>query len=149
LLLFARSSTNVVALHQEHAERIQRNAAGRDGLDATDLGLLLQNQNPVKRLTSGPERRTEQPITAGGKVRYEERVPWWTDYGGTFCLFGHYGLADGTPRGNRSAFCVDFGAGNRWRERHEGKRHGFAWKLAAFRYPERELVFDEGERRSV
>lgn len=79
----------------------------------------------------------------------QRRVPWWNDYNGPFCVFGHYSISDGLPRGNSSAFCVDFGVGQRWKERRVGKTSGFSSKLAALRFPEREIVFDEGEVRKL
>ena len=103
-----------------------------------------QNKNPVKLLSSGPEERTDKPIHASGKTRNERRVKWWTGYDGTFCVFGHYSIPGGQPRGKSSTFCVDYGVGKRWTERREGKTAEFKLRLAAFRWPERVVVFDEG-----
>ena len=108
-----------------------------------DKRLMYQNRNPVKKLTSGPEERTDVPEMKDGKLHYERRVHWWEDYRGTFCVFGHYSIPEGKARGNGSTFCADFGIGKRWNERREGKTRGFSCKLAAFRFPERVVMFDE------
>ena len=142
----ARESSGVVTLYKEQHKLIEGSFPDLE-LDDIDQGLKHQNQNPVKLLSSGPEERTDKPIHASGKVRNERRVQWWNDYGGAFCIFGHYSISDGEPRGNGSSFCVDYGVGKRWTERRSGKTDGFKLKLAAFRWPERVVVFDEGERK--
>jgi hypothetical protein len=139
----ARQSNDVVGLYEHHHGLIEQSFPGLD-LDEIDRGLEHQNRNPVKRLTSGPEERSDVPIHSGGKIRNERRVHWWNDYSGPFCAFGHYSLSDEQPRGGRSAFCVDYGVGQRWTERRAGKANGFAHKLAAAQFPEKQVVFDEG-----
>src|SRR5436305_10079241 len=82
--------------------------------------LELQNRNPVKVLTSGRERRVAVPFEASGKLRYEERVPWWNEYADPeVCVFGHYGAPPGEPHGQGRAVCIDYGVGKRHRERLE------------------------------
>ena len=85
------------------------------------------------------------------------RVPWWREYEGPMVVVGHYWRSrDGRPHGSRGpdlfagepatdplgrghVMCVDYAVGYRARERHQGVAHrGF---LAAYRWPERELVF--------
>jgi len=144
----ARESSDAVALYNDHHELIESSFPGLD-FDDIDKGLTHQNKNPVKRLTSGPEERIEKPIEASGKIRYEKRVHWWNDYNGAFCVFGHYSIPDGDPRGSESAFCVDYGVGKRWTERRNDKSSGFKLKLAALRWPERVVVFDEGAKKSA
>ena len=129
--------------------------------DATGEKLARQNGNPVKVLTSGPERRVAVPFHAGGKVRHEGRVPWWDRYADeAWCVFGHYwrrrlaGDADEdhlfddsrpyAPLGNGRALCIDYSAGKRWRERARGGAGPFQTWLAALRWPERLLFFDQG-----
>lgn len=46
----------------------------------------------------------------------------------------------------QNVFCVDFSIGRRFREKELGKQPGSRSKLGALRWPERELVFDTGER---
>jgi hypothetical protein len=149
VLSFARAASNVVSLYHEHTDRIELDALGGPQLDDIDKGLLHQNNNPVKLLSSGPEERTDKPIEAGGKIRNERRVQWWNGYQDTFCVFGHYSIPDGQPRGNGSAFCVDFGVGKRWTERRSGATSRFSWKLAAVRFPEKVVYFDDGEKQQV
>jgi hypothetical protein len=129
-----------------------------------------QNGNPVRVLTSGVETVTRHPFYAGGKWRFVEREKWWRRYEGPVpVIFGHYwrwwnprssaDLSKDEPylfegddpagwqknrAGREVAFCVDFSAGVRYRERKAGRRQGFEGRLAALRWPERTLVFDEG-----
>jgi len=130
---------------------------------------MYQNENPVRVLTSGLEQPVATPFYAGGKWRMVERVPWWKDYRDAVpVLMGHYwrfvdaavreqlskgeedlfvGLKPnefGGPR--RNVFCVDFSVGGRYKERLQGGSSPWGARLAAVRWPERELVFDEGER---
>ena len=148
MIQFAKKSDDAVALYNEHHELIEDSFPGLD-LDDIDKGLQHQNKNPVKKLTSGPEERVEKPVEASGKTRYEKRVHCGNDYHGAFCVFGHYSIPDGDPRGGEAAFCVDYGVGKRWVERRAGKTSNFDLKLAALRWPERDVVFDEGGRKTV
>ena len=45
---------------------------------------------------------------------------------------------------NSNVFCIDFSAGGRWTERKAGTTVGHDFKLAALRWPERVLQFDDG-----
>ncbi len=136
------------------------------GIDPVERTLALQNENPVKLITSGPENKAPAPFFAGGKMRQESRHPWWQTYKGPFVVFGHYwripisgiqkddGLFNNAPLhstlGRGDAMCIDYSVGGRWFDRREGRPTGpFAGRLAALRWPERELVFDNGERRSL
>jgi hypothetical protein len=145
MVSFARCSSNAVSLYHEHADRIAHGIRSHGNLDSIDKVLRHQNSNPVKVLTSGPEERVEQPIEAGGRLRYERRLEWWHTYQGVLCVFGHYGIPVGSSRGNGSAWCADFGVGKRWTERIAGRSADFKWRLAALRFPELEVVFDDGE----
>jgi hypothetical protein len=72
-------------------------------------------------------------------------VFWWKQYrAAPFCVFGHYSLPNGESRGHESAFCVDFGVGKRWTQRRAANRVDGPWRLAAIRFPERLVVFDDG-----
>jgi hypothetical protein len=128
-----------------------------------------QMMNPLKVLTSGVERRGRTPFYSGGKWRFSERVAWWDDYADAVpVVVGHYwrrvhemdrvtlgkgdaDLFDGVSPyawhgklGN--VFCVDFSVGGRWTERKDGKKlHGKNFRLAALRWPENILQFDDGE----
>jgi Calcineurin-like phosphoesterase len=146
-------------------ERLRKGVA-----DPTGRKLALQDWNPVKVLTSGLERRAARPFEASGKVRNEERVPWWDPYGDEpWCVFGHYGrtrLAGepqrDQPRSERDhpfddsrpyaalgkggrAVCIDYSAARRWQERPPfGGGPPYRTALAALRWPERWLYFDTG-----
>lgn len=123
--------------------------------------------NPLKVLTTGVERECRTPFYAGGKWRFVERVAWWDEYADdTAVIVGHYwrrllpgdAAAHGaqaenlfghtTPlswhglRGN--VFCVDYSVGGRWVARLNGEDPQRRFKLAAMRWPERTLVFDDG-----
>lgn len=129
----------------------------------------FQMSNPVRVLTSGVERLASATFFASGKWRMVNRVAWWHDYQDDVpVLFGHYwrwaspgssalysrgerdlftGVALNAWVGPRSnAFCVDFSVGVRYRERPRTAGKPYRGRLGAVRWPERELVFDDGER---
>ncbi|WP_269500098.1 metallophosphoesterase [Castellaniella sp. S9] len=134
-----------------------------------DYEMLEQRLNPVKRLTSGIEERSTTPFYSGNRWRYSDRTAWWNDYEGTQpVVIGHYWrmfdlpprakasryslLFDGVAptawhgRGQR-VFCVDYSAGARWRERKaNGSAGRTRFRLAALLWPERCLVYDNGDR---
>lgn len=129
-------------------------------LDPTGRELARQNFNPIKLLTSGPEKRLDTPIDTGGKIRYEGRLSWWTEYRDTpIVAFGHYSrralpwdgprdtvFDDERPQrglGNGRAVCVDFSVTRRWEERR--RKVPFRTALAALRLPEERLYFDNAE----
>jgi hypothetical protein len=126
-----------------------------------------QMGNPLRVLTSGGERTAASPLYAGGQWRMVERVPWWKTYASpTPVIFGHYWrwwnpaahailskgevplFADVAPADwlptqlGDHAFCVDYSVGARYAERREKPAGPFEGRLAAMRWPERELVFD-------
>lgn len=128
-----------------------------------------QMKNPVRVLTSGVARLAQQTFYASGKWRMVNRVPWWSDYlDPTPVIFGHYwrwatvdgaalysrgeqdlfaGIATNAWLGPRqNAFCADFSVGVRYRERPRAPGTPWRGRLGAVRWPERELVFDDGER---
>lgn len=128
-----------------------------------------QTMNPLKVLTSGLEQPCERPFYAGGKWRFVERLPWWRHYHDNVpVVVGHYwrrvrpvarnlqasGYLDifegATPEAwlgpTGQVYCVDFSVGGRWIERRAGDPVGREFKLAALRWPEAELLFDDGSR---
>ncbi len=131
---------------------------------------LVQMGNPVRILTSGVERQTTEPFWATGKWRMCERVKWWDEYTDDVpVIVGHYwrcagdksdDVSDGKPNlfdGSAShewvgkqhnVFCVDFSVGGRYRERERGVT-SFTTRLGAVRWPERELVLDDGSVQSM
>jgi hypothetical protein len=126
-----------------------------------------QMLNPLRVLTSGVERCAEAPFYTNGQWRFARRVPWWDGYVDDIpVVIGHFwrqflpldrkgpGKADADlfdgiaptswlgPKGR--VYCVDFSVGGRYRERLSGGER--STRLAALRWPERELVLDDGER---
>ena len=125
-----------------------------------------QSDHPIKALTSGLE--VPVPFSdiffVGGKWRFVRRDAWWERYDGApAVVVGHYwrrrlgasvpGKPDAWetprwtdwtgPRGN--VFCVDYSVGRRFVERDQGRTADFDGGLAALRWPERVLVFDDRE----
>lgn len=145
-----------------HRRRIKQSLPG--DVDPTERTLALQNRNPMRLITSGPEVRAAAEFFAGGRVRRETRHPWWEEYASkSWVVFGHYwriavagvrrdeGFLSRhplhTPLGSGRAMCIDYSVGARWFDRSQGRSAGpFTGRLAALRWPERELVFDDGER---
>jgi hypothetical protein len=132
---------------------------------------LYQMGNPLRVVTSGPERLADQPFFASGKWRMLDRVKWWDDYADpTPVIFGHYwrwpiagdfgvfgqwkrdlfaGLgARDWCNAQGTAFCVDFSIGARFHER-ANKVPQFTTRLGAVRWPEQELVLENRERSTL
>ena len=142
-----RRHTDAAELYRDHRARIDQELSGRGELDQVDINLVCQNENPVRMITSGPEERAAEKHFAGGRWREEQRVRWWESSGdGPACVFGHYSMPVDEPHAFGSAFCVDYGVGRRAREREEVGDDGpfVTTRLAALRWPEREMVFDDG-----
>ncbi len=131
-----------------------------------------QMMNPLKVLTSGVERTGSVPFFSGGRWRFAERVAWWDDYADPVpVVVGHYwrrvqeidrmtvgkgdadlfhGISPFAWHGKlNNVFCVDFSVGGRWSERKDGKNAGNHFRLAALRWPEKTLQFDDGESVST
>lgn len=137
-----------------------------------DIGIYEANKqslNPVRRITSGLERASSAPFFATGKWRFADRVRWWNEYADdTAVVFGHYWRLASTERvkgkpdllaeytmgdwhgPKKNLYCVDFSVGARFRERRDRAKHGrpaeapFVGRLAAVRWPERCVMFDDG-----
>ncbi len=141
----AEGADDVINLYKEHCKRIATQHTDSE-LDEIDRGLDHQNLNPVMILCSGKERRVQKPFISSGKLRYEQRVPWWDDYkADQFCVFGHYSFFKGGSNSSGNAICIDYAVAKRWMERNASNfNHTFKSKLAALRYPEMTLVFDDG-----
>ena len=146
MIKLAKEATEVAVLYEDYRKKIEGSFSQID-VDPTDKELKHQNENPVKLLTSGPEEPSAEPVVVGGKKRHLKRVEWWKTYHDTFCVFGHYSIIDGQPRGNGSSFCIDYGVSRRWTERRKGISSGFTFKLAALQWPDMQIVFDDGDRR--
>ena len=151
MIAIVRKSGDVVALHDQYAAEIEACHHDNPPDKADPRRLEIQNSNPVKVLTSGKERHTDKAFMASGKERQEERVKWWESYNGDpFCVFGHYSLYREKRDAFINALCVDYAVAKRWEERKQpnfnGQHHGM---LAAFRWPERVVVFDNGDQDKV
>lgn len=137
-----------------------------------DLGRydeIKQTMNPVRVLTSGPERLAKEPFFANGRWRMCDRVTWWDEYTDDVpVIVGHYwrvadhdgdpdkgSVSSGKPNlfaehaphawvgARKNVFCVDFSIGGRHKERLRGDTT-FRTNLAAVRWPERQLMFADG-----
>ncbi len=150
MIELARAASSAEALHEEHRLRIDGKHQRRAENDAVTRELEHQNLNPVKLLTSGPEEPASKPKHSGGSLRRTQRSTWWLNRNPSesepekVCIFGHYALPRGAERASRDAYCIDYGVGKRALERLAG-RHVFESRLAAFRWPERQIVFDDGD----
>ena len=130
---------------------------------------LQQLNNPVRIITSGIERAAQKPFFASGKWRMADRIPWWDEYDDAIpVIIGHYwrwptpAARDSYSRGEpdlfvkhkshhwfglrHNVFCVDFAVGARYKERVSEPTPQFECRLASVRWPERELVFDDGRQ---
>jgi hypothetical protein len=141
---------DVVATYHGWAARIDADLEQRGIALPVEQEQAHQNNNPVKLVTSGPEKSAPRPFWSGGRERLLDRVPWWERYSeGPLVVFGHYGMQERFSQddssalpGSARAVCIDFGVGKRWRERLTvGENGPFRTRLAAYRFPERELVF--------
>ena len=114
----------------------------------------------MRVLTCGAEVPSAAPFYAGGRWRFVERQAWWDDYrDDTAVVIGHYWRrwrGDTNPLfpfpphhwhgARRNVFCCDFAVGARWRDRATGTApEQSPYRLAALRWPERTLLFDNGE----
>ena len=171
---WAESSDVAAAAQQEYRQWEKQLADENTSVPLlTAVGRMdehFQMSNPVRVLTSGVERLARETFYASGKWRMVDRVAWWHDYQDDIpVLFGHYwrwaspDSAQLYSRGERdlfagvsptqwvgprhTAYCVDFSVGVRYRERPLAPGQPFRGRLAAVRWPERELVFDDGQRQ--
>lgn len=126
-----------------------------------------QMSNPLRVLTSGTEHRAAAPYYLAGKWRMVERGEWWRSYAAaTPVLFGHYWRWPTQDTGERmgahardpfpdraahewlgashTAFCNDYCVGARFAERQGWPGEPFRTRLGAVRWPERELLYDNG-----
>ncbi len=142
----ASEATDVLKLYEQHRFNIDLGLAIRSDLQDWQKEQRHQNLNPVKVLTSGLEVKVDEPFEASGKMRYLDRSPWWKEYDDeAFCFFGHYSQPSGRTRGPDRAICVDYGVARRWVPKSPGDDSPHKWRLAAIRFPELQIVFDNGE----
>ena len=129
-----------------------------------DQEYCIQNGNPIKWLTSGPEGKRDTLTWLSGRWRQLERLAWWRGYhDATPVVIGHYwrtlpvgspcdvvqeGMFQGaTPHGGlgplQNVFCIDYSVGKRFLDRIRSRP--LSGRLAALLWPERLLVFDDGQ----
>ncbi|MGI9245973.1 MAG: metallophosphoesterase [Steroidobacteraceae bacterium] len=141
-----------------------------DALAQSDVH--YQMSNPIRVLTSGTEHRAAAPYFMAGKWRMVERGEWWRDYAGPVpVVFGHYWRWPDPRAGERfgpharnpfpgraahewlgaddNAFCIDYCVGARFAERAGWPGLPFRSRLGALRWPERELIFEDGSGRET
>lgn len=155
-------------LHEQqiYAEAIENPDIPPPPMPATAQHELARSRlHPIRALTSGAERLADIPFYASGRWRYTARSAWWNDYRDDVpVVVGHYWRhwhprpADPhrenlmPPQNNvwhgarHNVFCIDYSVGARWRDRKSGVAPAdSAFRLAALRWPEKTLVFDNGE----
>ena len=118
-----------------------------------------QRDNPVKLLTSGAEVEVGpgDHFYVGGKWRFVTRDRWWRRREGRPTVVGHYWRRRGAPIPGKvdlwddvgpfdwsgGVTCVDYSVGRRYAERLRGRAAPFDGGLAALRWPEQVVVFDD------
>ena len=151
MIAVVRNASDVVTLHNQFAAKIEASHRNDPPGKTDPRRLEEQNSNPVKVLTSGKERHTEKAFIASGKERRELRVKWWESYAADpFCAFGHYSLYRDEREAFCNALCIDYAVAKRWEERLQANFHGqHHGMLAALQWPERVVVFEDGDRELV
>ena len=163
----------VQALMTRYGPRLHDPSASPPMLDAVaEHDVDYQMSNPLRVLTSGTEHRAAAPYYLAGKWRMVERGEWWRSYTApTPVLFGHYWRWPTPDTGERmgrqardpfpdraahewlgardTAFCNDYCVGARFAERQGWPGEPFRTRLAAVRWPERELIFDDGRGAEI
>jgi hypothetical protein len=119
---------------------------------------IEQRENPIKVLTSGPERPGDVPHWLGKKWRFLVRVPWWEELDlDRPTVFGHYWRhrqhKEFSPYDEHAALFGGAGAGDWLGPRRRAMCIDYRWPgewsrpaLAALRPDLGELVFWDGER---
>ncbi|ULJ60940.1 metallophosphoesterase [Wielerella bovis] len=151
---------------RQYAHGLENNCVPPPMLHATAThDIYRSSRHPVRALTCGIEKAADAPFFAGGRWRFSVRNPWWEDYTDSAdVVIGHYwrtwhNLSQPKHRENiftmpphhwhgarKNVFCVDFSVGARWRDRKKGITPAQSdFRLAALRYPEKTLMFDNGD----
>lgn len=151
---------------RQYAHRLESFSNPPPMLHATaQHDIYRSSSHPVRALTCGVEQTAQEPFFAGGRWRFSVRNPWWDSYTDTqHVVIGHYWRQwNHTPQpkhreniftvpsnhwhgARKNVFCVDFSVGARWRDRKKNITPCQSeFRLAALRFPEKTLVFDNGE----
>lgn len=162
-----RRHTGVLEVYREFDRSIQEQLMATPEIDHIQRLLLVQNGNPIKRMNSGPEEVAPKMFLLQGEPRYTDRLEWWNSYDGPLCIVGHYWRGktakattkhlfdDARPYsllGRGQAMCIDYSVGWRFYDRLNnppGFRGPFNYRLAAYRFPEHTLAFDDGTTATV
>ena len=127
--------------------------------------LARQHGNPIRLLTEGRARSTTTSYFGAGRWRTTERIPWWNTYrdhqpvvighfwrafsstpADRYGVFGQDVLAGVAPHDwmglRHNVYCVDYSVGKRHLPRR--RRQANDGKLAALRFPEWQVVHDDG-----
>lgn len=151
---------------------VDRPATAEEILQSQKRDLFLQNNNPIKVLSSGIEKKASKIMFIGGSARYTSRQHWWKQYQGPRVIFGHYWrrrsehpIEEDNPLDIRKApppyvfsdfssydwlnqsFCVDYSVGARYAERASKNTLGSSGAyLCAFRThgTKYSILFDDG-----
>lgn len=154
---------------RRYAHDLENPAASLPFLAATAQHDACRSRvNPIRALTCGVEIPANVPFYASGRWRFSVRYSWWDDYHDRIpVLIGHYwrqwqpieGMAkrktfrvpsDHWHGACGNVFCCDFSVGARWRDRRRNISPSESeHRLAALRFPEKMLVFDNGETVST
>lgn len=133
-----------------------------------EYAAAIQMENPIKVLTAGVEKAGTSPFYSSGRWRFAERVQWWNQYSDDIpVVIGHYWRKFGFPVAPQSAkldpdlfedyspeswhgarrnvFCVDYSIGGKFALRKYGNGDKLTCRLAALRWPEQTLHFDNGD----
>lgn len=135
-------------------------------LEATSqYNVAHQMNNPMRVMTSGVEKKCNTPFFASGKWRFVERFSWWDEYDEeTPVIVGHFwrkfnpsekdkvndenifkNIEINAWHGKRNnVFCVDYSVGGRFKERLLNTPLGETTALVALRWPENELILENG-----
>lgn len=128
--------------------------------NTANYNLAHQEGNPIKKITCGTEAKTNEPFFTSGKWRFISRQAWWDNYHDDVpVVIGHYwrknkpvndseslfnDIAYNSWHGvNNNVFCIDYSVGARFLERNKNTVE-FNNKLAALRFPENTLMFEDG-----
>ena len=149
MIEIVRQHADAKALYEDYKNQIKADLQTQPELDEHERELQLQNRNPAKVITSGIEKKADEPFHASGKLRYLDRLHWWKDYQGPqYCVFGHYSTPTDQSYAAQQAMCVDFSVAKRWKERMADDFSGeFQGKLGALRFPEQLVILDDGSRK--
>lgn len=117
------------------------------------------HSHPLQLAVCGTEEKVMNPFYSAGRWRFTTRTAWWQDYAEqTPVVVGHYWrrwdersalfpeAANAWLGKHCNVFCVDFSIGKQWLRRQQAAQ-GLPMadvRLAALRWPEKTLMFDNG-----